>query len=69
VFGNAFTGGLASWLVWHVTVNFGLMYPPFSAEALTFDLRLLGSTMLYISLYTALQQGFEKIQEFKHNVI
>ena len=69
LFGNAFTGGLASWLLWHITVNFGLMYPPFSAEALAFDLRLLCSTMLYISLYTALQQGFEKIQEFKHNVI
>ena len=69
LFGNAFTGGLASWLVWHVSVNFGLMYPPFSVEALAFDLRLLGSTMLYISLYTALQQGVEKIQELKHNVI
>lgn len=69
LFGNAFTGGLASWLVWHVSVNFGLMYPPFSAEALAFDLRLLGSTMMYIALYTAVQQGFEKIQEIKHNVI
>ena len=69
LFGNAFTGGLASWLVWHVSVNFGLMYPPFSVEALAFDLRLLGSTMLYISLYTALQQGVEKIQELKHTVI
>jgi hypothetical protein len=69
LFGNAFAGGLASWLVWHVTVNFGLMYPPFSAEALTFDLRLLGSTMLYIALYTAVHQGFKKIQEIKHNVI
>ena len=69
LFGNAFTGGLASWLVWHVTVNFGLMYPPFSAEALAFDLRLLSSTMMYIALYTAVQYGFEKIQEIKHNVI
>lgn len=69
LFGNAFTGGLASWLVWHVSVNFGLMYPPFSAEALAFDLRLLGSTMMYIALYTAVQQGFEKIQEIRHNVI
>lgn len=69
LFGNAFAGGLASWLVWHVTVNFGLMYPPFSADALAFDLRLLESTMLYIALYTAVHQGFKKIQEIKHNVI
>ena len=69
LFGNAFTGGLASWLVWHVSVNFGLMYPPFSAEALAFDLRLLTSTMLYIALYTAVLQGIQKIQEIKHNVI
>jgi len=66
LFGNAFTGGLASWLLWHITVNFGLMYPPFSAEALAFDLRLLGSTMLYIGLYTAVQQGLTKIQEYRH---
>ena len=66
LFGNAFTGGLASWLLWHITVNFGLMYPPFSAEALAFDLRLLVSTMLYIGLYTAVQQGLAKIQEYRH---
>ena len=40
-----------SWLVWHVLANFGQWYPPFSPEALLFDIRMLVSGLSIVILY------------------
>ena len=41
----------SSWLVWHVIANFGQWYPPFSSEALLFDIRMLLSGLSIVLLY------------------
>ena len=41
LYNKIYTSLLCSWLVWHVLANLGLQYPPFSIEALAFDLRFL----------------------------
>ena len=40
-----------SWLVWHVIANTGAWYPPFSTEALVFDIRFLLSGLTVVALY------------------
>ena len=40
-----------SWLVWHVMANAGQWFPPFSPEALLFDMRLLASGLTVVVLY------------------
>jgi len=40
-----------SWLVWHVMANTGQLYPPFSLEALLFDVRFLLSGLTVVVLY------------------
>jgi len=42
---------LYSWLVWHILANFGMYYPPFSMEALIFDIRFLLSGLVVIMIY------------------
>ena len=42
---------MSSWLVWHVLANFGMYYPPFSAEALIFDIRFLLSGLVIVIIY------------------
>ena len=42
---------LSSWLVWHIMANIGQIYPPFSLEALIFDLRFLASGLGVVALY------------------
>lgn len=42
---------LYSWLVWHILANYGMYYPPFSAEALIFDIRFLLSGLVIIVVY------------------
>lgn len=42
---------MSSWLVWHVLANFGMYYPPFSMEALIFDIRFLLSGLVVIMIY------------------
>ena len=41
----------SSWLVWHVMANAGQWFPPFSPEALLFDMRLLASGLAVIVVY------------------
>ena len=41
----------SSWLVWHVMANAGQWYPPFSPEALLFDIRFLLSGLTVVVLY------------------
>ena len=38
---NKYTSLLGSWLVWHIMANTGQWFPPFSPEALLFDIRFL----------------------------
>lgn len=40
-----------SWLIWHVLANAGQWYPPFSPEALLFDVRFLLSGLTVVVLY------------------
>jgi hypothetical protein len=51
--GRMYTSLLASWLVWHVMANAGQWYPPFSPEALVFDIRFLVSGLTIVVLYDA----------------
>ena len=48
---NKYISLLASWLVWHIMANTGQMYPPFSPEAIQFDLNFLISGLGVILLY------------------
>ena len=48
---SALASLLASWLVWHVMANAGQWYPPFSPEALLFDIRFLLSGFGVVALY------------------
>ena len=48
---NKYISLLASWLVWHVMANAGQWYPPFSPEALLFDIRFLLSGLSVVVLY------------------
>ena len=41
----------SSWLVWHIMANTGQWYPPFSPEALLFDIRFLLSGLTVLVLY------------------
>lgn len=52
---------LTSWLVWHVMANTGQWFPPFSPEALIFDLRFLASGLGIVIIYDILS----KIQVYK----
>ena len=40
----------SSWLVWHIMANTGQWYPPFSPEALLFDIRFLLSGLTVVVL-------------------
>lgn len=46
-----YTSLFCSWLVWHVLANSGQWYPPFSPEALLFDIRMLVSGLCIVILY------------------
>lgn len=52
----------SSWLVWHVMVNTGQWYPPFSPEALLFDARLVLSGLGVVVLYDATKLLWQKTQ-------
>lgn len=43
-------------VLWHLIVNIPGPYPPLSPEALVFDLRLLGSTLVFASMFYAVQR-------------
>ena len=40
-----------SWLVWHILANISAPFPPFTPEALLFDVRLLASGLSVVVLY------------------
>jgi len=42
---------LSSWLVWHILANTGQWFPPFSPEALLFDIRFLISGLSIVVLF------------------
>lgn len=47
---------LSSWLVWHVMANTGQWFPPFSPEALLFDIRFLISGLAIVVLFDLVQK-------------
>ena len=47
---------LSSWLVWHILANTGQWFPPFSPEALLFDIRFLISGLSIVVLYDLVQK-------------
>ena len=53
---SKYTSLLSSWLVWHILANAGQYYPPFSIEALVFDVRLLVSGLGVVVLYDIVQK-------------
>jgi hypothetical protein len=53
---NVYASGAVSVLVWHVFVNMGLTFPPFSPEAMLFDMRLLVSTLAFTALLDVTQR-------------
>ena len=48
-----------SWLMWHVMANTGQWYPPFSPEALLFDVRFLLSGLTVVVLYDILSKVWQ----------
>ena len=48
---NKYVSLLISWFMWHILANTGQWFPPFSTEALLFDLNLLASGLGVIFLY------------------
>ena len=48
-----------SWLVWHVMANAGQWYPPFSPEALLFDIRFLLSGLTVVVLYDIMSKVWQ----------
>lgn len=57
VFNNKYTSLCASWLVWHVLANTGQMYPPFTPEALIFDINFFLSSVVVLVLYDVIQKS------------
>ena len=51
---------LSSWLVWHIMANAGQIYPPFSLEAIIFDLRFLASGLGVVALYDVTKLLWQK---------
>jgi len=44
-------------VLWHLIINIPGPFPPLSPEALLFDLRLLGSTLVFASIFYAIQRA------------
>ena len=51
-----------SWLAWHIMANAGQWYPPFSLEALLFDIRFLLSGLGVVALYDVTKLLWQKTQ-------
>ena len=49
----------ASWIVWHVMANTGQTFPPFSIEALVFDIRFLVSGLTIVVLYDVMSRVWQ----------
>jgi len=57
--GKVYQSLMGSWLVWHVMANAGQLYPPFSLEALIFDIRFLISGLSVVVLYDILGRRWQ----------
>ena len=57
IYSNKYTSLFMSWIVWHVMANIGQTFPPFSVEALVFDLRFLASGLSIVVLYDIVQKS------------
>ena len=44
-------------VLWHLIINIPGPFPPLSPEALVFDLRLLASTVVFASVFYAIQRA------------
>jgi len=53
---NKYTSLLGSWFVWHIMANAGQWFPPFSPEALLFDIRFLVSGLTVVVLFDLVQK-------------
>ena len=61
--GKIYLSLISSWLVWHVMANLGQAYPPFSLEALVFDLRFLASGLSVVVLYDITKKLYYRVHE------
>jgi hypothetical protein len=59
--GKVYQSLLGSWLVWHVMANTGQLYPPFSLEALIFDIRFLLSGLSVVVLYDIMRRRWQTV--------
>lgn len=58
---NKYTSLFASWIVWHIMANTGQWFPPFSPEALLFDMRLLVSGLSVVVLYDVTRKIWQTV--------
>jgi|TARA_R110002050_G_scaffold66645_2_gene144384 hypothetical protein len=61
--GKIYLSLVSSWLVWHVMANLGQVYPPFSLEALIFDVRFLASGLGVVVLYDITKKLYYRVHE------
>ena len=59
--GKVYQSLIGSWLVWHVMANTGQLYPPFSLEALIFDIRFLLSGLSVVVLYDIMRRRWQTV--------
>jgi cobalamin biosynthesis protein CobD/CbiB len=52
-------------VLWHLIVNIPGPYPPLSAEALVFDIRLLMSTLAFTTLFYTVQKLVQELTNDK----
>ena len=57
--GKVYQSLMGSWLVWHVMANLGQTFPPFSLEALLFDVRFLISGLSVVVLYDIMRRVWQ----------
>jgi len=66
---NVYVSSVVSVLVWHICVNMGLTFPPFSPEAMLFDMRLLASTLGFVALLDVAQRTLGLTNGVKSRII
>ena len=66
---NVYASSVVSVLVWHIFVNMGLTFPPFSPEAMLFDMRLLASTLGFVALLDVAQRTLGLTNGAKSRII
>jgi len=57
--GKVYQSLMGSWLVWHIMANLGQTFPPFSLEALLFDVRFLVSGLSVVVLYDIMRRVWQ----------